>query len=108
MSRKRFILVGVLLALALAFLSIAAAVGDDAGAPRAGPAVAWASYSGDDDYDPAAGGRPERSPALFGGYSGDDVYDPAAGSYPEQFVVSPFGGYSGDDAYDPAAGGNPL
>jgi hypothetical protein len=86
------------------------------------------SYSGDDLYDPAAGGRPElsvamasaseRSPFSTGiSYSGDDPYDPAAGGRPELSVAmasaserSPFStgiSYSGDDPYDPAAGGRP-
>jgi hypothetical protein len=82
------------------------------------------SYSGDDAYDPAAGGLSiKQSPANLakeqpvrqsGGYSGDDAYDPAAGglsigqkpaNLAKEQPVRQSGGYSGDDAYDPAAGG---
>jgi len=82
------------------------------------------SYSGDDAYDPAAGGlgSEQQSPDFTnekpdlksGGYSGDDAYDPAAGGLsfeqkppagPSEQPVRKSGGYSGDDAYDPAAGG---
>ncbi len=82
------------------------------------------SYSGDDAYDPAAGGTPELSVASLPHriieegavtFSGDDAYDPAAGGTPELSVASlPHriiaGGavtLSGDDTYDPAAGGTP-
>lgn len=82
------------------------------------------SYSGDDAYDPAAGGRPDLSVIVTSGrsapgagisYSGDDAYDPAAGGRPELSVIlaarrsrlSTGLSYSGDDAYDPAAGGTP-
>lgn len=82
------------------------------------------SYSGDDAYDPAAGGLSpgqkssdlvkEQPVRKSGGYSGDDAYDPAAGglSFEQEpptrapeLPVRKSGGYSGDDAYDPAAGG---
>ncbi|MFC2030857.1 hypothetical protein ACFLWA_09040 [Chloroflexota bacterium] len=58
--------------------------------------VAAATYSGDDDYDPAAGGEPEQSVAAVSqgsvsetatSFSGDDDYDPAAGGEPEQSVA---------------------
>jgi hypothetical protein len=90
------------------------------------------SYSGDDAYDPAAGGQPERSIAAADTCSGPDPYDPASGCHPELSLldVAPGnsadnacglsadeiasrkalripGGLSGDDAYDPAAGGTP-
>lgn len=93
-----YALIGMLLVLFLAFAPLAAAMGS------AG------SYSGDDEYDPAAGGLPAVSTfAVVGSYSGDDKYDPAAGGLP---AVSTFaavaGNYSGDDEYDPAAGGLPA
>jgi hypothetical protein len=81
------------------------------------------SFSGDDAYDPAAGGLSldqlspmlnEKSLRKSGGYSGDDAYDPAAGGLSveqitpavdmEQYFFNK-GSYSGDDPYDPAAGG---
>jgi hypothetical protein len=79
-------------------------------------------FSGDDAYDPAAGGRPELSVAAPSepsarsarvSFSGDDPYDPAAGGKPELSLIlaarrsSPGTevSYSGDDPYDPAAGG---
>jgi hypothetical protein len=82
------------------------------------------TYSGDDPYDPAAGGLPELSvnvaserPRLNAGitYSGDDPYDPAAGGLPvlsvnvasERPRLNAGITYSGDDPYDPAAGGRP-
>jgi len=52
------------------------------------PQLAWAghtsdrspsSFSGDDDYDPAAGTIPDLSRASSS-FSGDDDYDPAAGA----------------------------
>ena len=68
--------------------------------------VAAGSYSGDDAYDPAAGGLPGLSvAAATSSFSGDDAYDPAAGSHPWLFVGASIASYSGDDAYDPAAGG---
>jgi hypothetical protein len=76
-----------------------------------------ATFSGDDAYDPAAGGRPELSVFLAyawlkssgtSSYSGDDLYDPAAVSvfWPASRAATRT--YSGDDAYDPAAGGDPV
>lgn len=63
-----------------------------------GPSLAGDhTYSGDDDYDPAAGGLPELSvdaspdratPALAPTLSGDDAYDPAAGGSPELSVTA--------------------
>jgi hypothetical protein len=75
-------------------------------------AAAFASQSGDDAYDPAAGGRPKLSvlSALArskstgtSSYSGDDIYDPAAMTVfrPASSALPSI--YSGDDAYDPAA-----
>jgi hypothetical protein len=122
----RFVLAGTLIVLLLAVFPLAAA------AEHTGDL----SYSGDDAYDPAAGGlRPlsgvaasdvaSYSPAGFaaaGSYSGDDAYDPAAGGLPALSTVAAsqsdvvdcdpagsaiVGRYSGDDAYDPAAGGDP-
>jgi hypothetical protein len=85
---------------------------------------AHSSYSGDDAYDPAAGGlslgqKPsdlirEQPLRKSGGFSGDDAYDPAAGGLsleqksPAVDMEGYFfnkGSYSGDDPYDPAAGG---
>jgi hypothetical protein len=63
------------------------------------------SYSGDDAYDPAAGGFPELYANGAASYSGDDVYDLAAGALPVRAAILFAGGFSGDDAYDPAAGG---
>ena len=74
------------------------------------PAAAFASQSGDDAYDLAAGGRPELSVLLArlesigtSSYSGDDLYDSAAVAIfrPASSVVRST--YSGDDAYDPSA-----
>lgn len=92
------------------------------------PAVSFADegggYSGDDAYDPAAGGEPEKSlitrlqgstSSAASTYSGDDAYDPAAGGQPETSLIAAnqrstpiaASSYSGEDAYDPAAGGTP-
>ena len=82
------------------------------------------SYSGDDPYDPAAGGLPAISlnqvplgsvASSATSLSGDDAYDPAAdGLEPlENVWVSEWAArrdittLSGDDDYDPAAGGTP-
>lgn len=62
------------------------------------------SYSGDDDYDPAAGGQPLFVPTHASSYSGDDAYDPAAERH-AKLIRALASSYSGDDAYDPAAGG---
>ena len=69
------------------------------GEPSGGESAyaAAATYSGDDDYDPAAGGEPELSVAAAAQesasvsattFSGDDDYDPAAGGEPEQSVAA--------------------
>jgi len=80
------------------------------------------SYSGDDAYDPAAGGLPSLTVAAIPHriiptgattFSGDDSYDPAAGglpvlsvaALPQRIIRSDATTFSGDDAYDPAAGG---
>ena len=63
------------------------------------------SYSGDDPYDPAAGGFPGLYLSVDGSLSGDDAYDLAAGALPERGALVFAAGFSGDDAYDPAAGG---
>ena len=74
----RYAVAGMTILALLAVASLAAATG--------GQGVG--TYSGDDAYDPAAGGRPELSlnggPRLSAGtsYSGDDAYDPAAGGRP--------------------------
>ena len=83
------------------------------------------SYSGDDAYDPAAGGLLAISVAAVSQQdgrsgattlSGDDAYDPAAGGLPaisvaaapQRITRSGATTWSGDDAYDPAAGGLPA
>jgi hypothetical protein len=114
-SRTRYVVAGMLLLALLAAAPFAGAVS----------ASSAASYSGDDAYDPAAGGFPALAFVMArASYSGDDAYDPAAGdilglaaggidtSYSAAIACDPAalaiaGGYSGDDAYDPAAGGNP-
>ncbi len=65
------------------------------------------TFSGDDAYDPAAGGRAVPIPLYTDSYSGDDAYDPAADGLarPQQNYAVTF---SGDDAYDPAAGGRAV
>jgi hypothetical protein len=120
-ANARYILVGSLVLLLAASFPLAAAAG-----------ASDASYSGDDAYDPAAGGlfayeSPSESISLVqaglafrGGYSGDDAYDPAAGGLFASFSFADasddcddasglalVGSFSGDDAYDPAAGGIP-
>jgi len=69
------------------------------------PLAAAASYSGDDLYDPAAGGFPGLYASIAASFSGDDAYDLAAGAFPERGALLFAAGFSGDDAYDPAAGG---
>jgi hypothetical protein len=112
-SRTRTVVAGMLLFALLVAAPFAGAVG----------ASSAASLSGDDAYDPAAGGLQ----ALYfaeasASYSGDDAYDPAASDlhglaasgvvtrYTDDTACDPAalafaGDYSGDDAYDPAAGG---
>ena len=99
----RYAVVGITILLLLALAPLAAAMGGETGA----------TYSGDDNYDPAAGGIPELSVVVVAGsFSGDDAYDPAAGGEPELSVVAvpsqlasaAASSLSGDDAYDPAAG----
>lgn len=65
------------------------------------------NYSGDDAYDPAAGGLGAPSSGFVMNFSGDDVYDLAAGGHPPETPVLYTNRFSGDDVYDPAAGGNP-
>jgi hypothetical protein len=120
-NARYIILVGALVLLLAASFPLAAAAG-----------ASDVSYSGDDAYDPAAGGlsaseSPSESISLVqtglafsGGYSGDDAYDPAAGGLFGSFSfadasdecddasgIALVGTFSGDDAYDPAAGGIP-
>jgi hypothetical protein len=80
LNRARYAVVGATILFLLAAAPFAAAMGSESSI----------SYSGDDDYDPAAGGNPETSEA--------------AASYWSAFAASSFGG---DDDYDPAAGGTP-
>ena len=113
MIKRRYVLVLFVTGLLLALVSLAATMGsnekrDALNSEHAAADSTSMTYSGDDAYDPAAGGTPERSVlSIAGSYSGDDAYDPAAGGTPERSVVIIAGGYSGDDAYDPAAGGHP-
>jgi hypothetical protein len=121
-ANARYMLVGTLILLLAVSFPLAAAAGG----------ASAASYSGDDAYDPAAGGlsayeSPSESAspnqaglAFSAGYSGDDAYDPAAGGLSASFSLAAegddcddpsglasVGSFSGDDAYDPAAGGIP-
>ena len=57
-------------------------------------------FSGDDAYDPAAGGLLALSTVTFAASQSD-----VAGCDTAGYAIA--GGYSGDDAYDLAAGGNP-
>jgi hypothetical protein len=50
--------------------------------------AAFASYSGDDPYDPAAGGQPEPSMAPAETCIGPDPYDPASGCHPERSLMN--------------------
>jgi hypothetical protein len=93
LSDSRFLVAGSLILLLLAAFPLAAAE---------------ASYSGDDLYDPAAGGFPELYASVAASFSGDDAYDLAAGANPERGALLFAAGFSGDDPYDPAAGGLPA
>lgn len=95
LSNSRFLLVGSLVLLLAVAFPLAAAAGRDV----------KSSYSGDDPYDPAAGGFPELYANVAASLSGDDAYDLAAGALPERGALLFARGFSGDDAYDPAAGG---
>jgi hypothetical protein len=123
-SNARYILVGTLVLLLAASFPLAAAAG-----------ASDVSFSGDDAYDPAAGGLfaaagaseiaslDESGFAFSGGSSGDDAYDPAAGGLSalsasfslaaesddcdDASGIALVGSFSGDDAYDVAAGGIP-
>jgi hypothetical protein len=91
----RYLLAGSLILLLVVAFPLAAAAGFLDGN----------SYSGDDAYDPAAGGFPELYMNGSASLSGDDAYDLAAGALPERGALLFAAGFSGDDAYDPAAGG---
>jgi hypothetical protein len=112
--RNQVLSAGLILLLLLVAAPVAAQTGDGGGI----------SYSGDDPYDPAAGGLPTISlnqvplgsvASSATTLSGDDAYDPAAGGLDplENVWVSEWVArrdittLSGDDAYDPAAGGTP-
>ena len=77
------------------------------------PAVSFASdgggtYSGDDAYDPAAGGTPEESvSAIFKDNAAPLDCGLSAGEISRRIALRVPGGCSGDDPYDPAAGGIP-
>jgi hypothetical protein len=107
LSEVRYALLGLMALLLVAF------------SPAALNATGGGGLSGDDAYDPAAGGLPQLLPAaaltpvtsrVSGGYSGDDAYDSAAGGLPQLLPAAAlpqaFTGipaiYSGDDVYDPA------
>lgn len=66
----------------------------------ASPTELAASYSGDDAYDPAAGGLEAVSTFAFAASE-----DEAADCVTPEYTIAE--SYSGDDAYDPAAGGYP-
>jgi hypothetical protein len=88
-------LIFVLLLVAIPVVAQTASVGDG-------------GYSGDDAYDPAAGGLPALPRAAF--TQGADFELPCLPSASEleaRRAASVDGGYSGDDPYDPAAGGTP-
>ncbi|MGD8397871.1 MAG: hypothetical protein PVG11_03365 [Anaerolineae bacterium] len=113
----RYAVAGALIVLMLAAFALPAAADHTA-------ETSFASFSGDDAYDPAAGG----SPALLAvtdyvaagrtfdrALAGDAAYDPAAGGLPA-LAIFQVAGYdmaarafdsslSGDAAYDAAAGG---
>ena len=104
-NRARYALAGMMILLMLAVAPLAAATGiENVG-----------TYSGDDAYDPAAGGSPEASvsaaPERFAraaaSLSGDDAYDPAAVGTAGLLLASASGNaaFSGDD-YDPAVANN--
>jgi hypothetical protein len=95
LSNVRFVMAGTLILVLLVALPLTAAAGQ----------ANSSSLSGDDAYDPAAGGF-ARLAGIPASNSGDDPYDPAAGfagfsDRSASFVAS----ISGDAAYDPAAGG---
>lgn len=93
MNARRFFMLMVLVSLAIVLSS-------------AGVLAQHSGYSGDDIYDPAAGGRayrPYAGPAQS--YSGDDAYDAAADGLVQRPLRARNVSYSGDDAYDFAAGG---
>ena len=94
----RYLFAGSLVLLLVVAFPLAAAAG-----PLDGK-----SYSGDDLYDPAAGGFPGLYLSVDGSLSGDDAYDVAAGALPERGALLFAAGFGGDDAYDPAAGGLPA
>ena len=91
----RYLFAGSLILLLVVAFPLAAAAG-----PLDGK-----SYSGDDPYDPAAGGFPELYLSVDRSLSGDDAYDLASGALPERGALLFAAGFGGDDAYDPAAGG---
>lgn len=93
--KSNYLLVGSLVLLLMGAFPLAAAAG----------AIDGSSYSGDDAYDPAAGGFPELYSGAAFSFSGDDAYDLAAGGFPERGALIFAAGFGGDDAYDPAAGG---
>lgn len=114
LTKTQVLSAGLILILLLVALPVSAQPAD----------VADVSYSGDDPYDPAAGGLPAISlnpvpqrhvASSTTTLSGDDAYDSAAGGLDP--LVDPWVSewaarrhvttLSGDDAYDRAAGGTP-
>jgi hypothetical protein len=105
MNTLRFVSLGMLLGLLCAIVWVPAALGSEAGIH---------SYSGDDVYEPVAGGPPALSvgalaewsvPTTAGGYSGDDAYDQAAGGTPEQSIAILVAQVSPVVACSPSTGG---
>ena len=113
-TRAQVLSAGLIVLLLLVAVPVAAQTAD----------VGDISYSGDDPYDPAAGGLPAISldpirqqefASSATTFSGDDAYDPAAGGLDSlaNVWVSEWAArrhittLSGDDAYDRAAGGTP-
>jgi hypothetical protein len=82
LKHTQYLSVGLVFLLLLMVTPVAAQTAD-AGAK---------SYSGDDAYDPAAGGLPALSVVVV----------------PQRIIRSSASTLSGDDAYDPAAGGLPA
>jgi hypothetical protein len=99
MNKQRKATFGIALLLVLVFASVPAVLGFEVGGHGQNAALDLpASFSGDDAYDPAAGGTPELSvvarslpqraaPTAAATFSGDDLYDLAAGATPEISVA---------------------
>lgn len=108
MNTVRFVTMSTLVLLLLAAVSIPTAFGSQGESPIPSSAGATATYSGDDDYDPAAGGTPEQSviaPAASASPLVDCTLSPNEIAARRALTIE--AGFSGDDDYDPAAGGMP-